>query len=89
MAGQPDPKPGKRLKDTALMRHLHLRGGGQCCICGTGFDLHLHHKRRRGQGGPDATENLTWLCGVHHEKLHRGNLTAREVALVEASSVTD
>lgn len=84
----PDPKPPRRQRDRKLLTQLHL-ARGECALCQTGFQLQLHHKRRRSQGGDDTPENLVWLCLACHARLHAGNLTAREIALLEAASVVD
>jgi len=52
--------------------------GWPCCIyCGRpadrGYGLHLHHIRRRSQGGEGSEENLVTLCFDCHSKLHSGD----------------
>lgn len=48
--------------------------GWPCCIyCGRpGPGLHLHHVRRRSQGGAGEENNLVSLCWECHRKLHDG-----------------
>lgn len=71
----PDPKPGKRVKDKALMKRLHTRGV-ICVLCGKPGSL--HHIYPRGQGGDDLPENLVGLCG---------HGTSGEHGLVESGDV--
>lgn len=45
--------------------------GGKCRICGTRYNLHVHHVRYRGeQGCTDDDNNLITLCLAHHELVH-------------------
>ncbi len=71
MANSPDPKPPKRIKDPDLMRRLHLELRGEPCeLCEQRPGVALHHKVLRGRGGPDARENLAWLCRPCHDLIH-------------------
>ncbi len=70
-----DWKPEKRVRDPGLLRQMHLEGGR--CVVGAGCEgpLELDHIVRRSQGGSDVRENLRWLCRLHHQMLHSGNIT--------------
>ena len=50
--------------------------GCPCCIyCGKPlpYGAHLHHVKRRSQGGQGVAENLVTLCNRCHTNLHNGN----------------
>ena len=46
------------------------RDGNQCCQCGTGEDLTLHHIKLRKDGGKNVAENLITLCRPCHDAEH-------------------
>ena len=52
---------------------MHIEGG-ECVICHTTQNLHLHHKVYRSQGGDDSRENLCWLCINCHHDVHAGRV---------------
>lgn len=68
----PDWKRPKRIKDSALLRGLHIRGV-TCVICGQPGSL--HHIYPKGQGGDDVRQNLIGLCPPHHGLLHDADST--------------
>lgn len=69
--GTPDPKPPKRIKDTDLMRRLHLEYAGEPCQrCEMRPGVALHHVIPRSQSGDDDRRNLEWLCGTCHDAAH-------------------
>ena len=51
--------------------------------CGGG--LHVHHLRRRSQGGTHDLENLVTLCAWHHDWLHRNVAEAERLGLLKRS----
>ena len=71
-----------RLKvdhDWQLQRSMALvRDGGQCQAskygldhhCTTWLPAHVHHKRRRSQGGSNELDNLETLCVQAHAMVH-------------------
>ena len=62
-------KPGS--VDEAVHLAVLERDDWQCQRCGSAGPLHVHHIRRRSQGGPDAAENLLTLCWRCHDEIHR------------------
>ncbi len=60
-----------RFADAAVRRAVLDRDDWQCQHCGSGGPLHIHHLRRRSQGGPDLAENLLTLCWRCHDEVHR------------------
>ena len=51
--------------------------GCPCCIyCGRPLmsGAHLHHCKRRSQGGAGIEENLVTLCWKCHAELHNGDM---------------
>jgi hypothetical protein len=60
-----------------VRRQALERAGYRCevpgCACRT--NLHVHHIRRRSQGGADELENLAVVCAAHHLRhLHGGTM---------------
>ena len=41
----------------------------RCEVCGA-RSVHLHHRKRRSQGGPDTADNLLAVCLDCHERIH-------------------
>lgn len=70
------------MKGTEISKEVRRRvferdsyEGCPCCIvCGSPYALHLHHVKRRSQGGEGSADNLVTLCTVCHTKLHAGDL---------------
>lgn len=54
-------------------------------VCGNG-DLHVHHIRRRSQGGTDDPSNLVTLCATHHKYVHDHPALSREMGLLEGTA---
>lgn len=88
VAGQPDPKNGKRIVNPALLRDLHQRWTG-CPLCALqvgawkndgGGQLSLHHVLPKGSPyfGDDVEGNLVMLCGSgttgHHGLVEGGDV---------------
>ena len=42
----------------------------ECCVCGTTWNIHLHHVVFRSQGGDDTEANIVGLCEYHHRQIH-------------------
>jgi hypothetical protein len=74
-----------RVRDTQLMRQIHL-GRGECLACRSTERLALHHIVGRGQLGGDVEANLVFLCGKCHTALH-GNPYVAEGARRDADWV--
>lgn len=49
---------------------VHRRDGRVCTQCPSHYDLHLHHRLMRSQGGKHTLANLITLCGVCHRDVH-------------------
>jgi hypothetical protein len=60
-----DPVP------SAVRQAVTARSGGRCEFpsCPSAFD-HLHHRRRKSQGGKHDEETLMALCFRHHQLIH-------------------
>jgi hypothetical protein len=57
-----------------VQRAVRERDGGSCQfplasggVCGSRVRVELHHRRSRHRGGLPTVENLTTLCGFHHD----------------------
>ena len=46
-----------------------------CEICGTSYQVCMHHIRTKASGGLDIKENLMALCFNHHTETHNIGLT--------------
>lgn len=58
-----DPRPSKRVKNSDLMKRLHLELQGEPCeVCEKRPGTELHHVKFRSRGGDDSRENLLWIC---------------------------
>ena len=74
----PDPKGNARVKDTDLMRLLHI-SADECEVTGKTGRLHLHHVLYRSQGGDDVRANLWMVDEDLHLAYHHGDPEARRV----------
>jgi 5-methylcytosine-specific restriction endonuclease McrA len=66
--------------------------GGRCRVCGTRYNLHVHHIKYRGEpGGTDDEGNLITLCLAHHELVHtdKKKYQPRCLAIVEKRKLGD
>lgn len=59
--------------------------GGRCRVCGTKYNLHVHHIRYRSEGGTHDEDNLITLCIPHHDLIHsdKNKYQQRCLAIVE------
>lgn len=68
---------------STVRRQVRLRSRGVCefgaCHARA---VHLHHKRRRSQGGEDTAANLADLCAEHHAWVHANVAAAVELGLL-------
>lgn len=53
---------------------IYRRDGWQCCLCGSGRYLQIHHYIPRGKGGKNTPHNLITLCSECHALAHGLNL---------------
>lgn len=58
-----------------VRRQVRSRSGGRCEFAAAGRRCprpaeHMHHKRRKGQGGGDTASNLVDLCWLDHQFIH-------------------
>jgi len=60
----------KRLKNLKNHEEAKKLDKYRCVLCGTGYNIHIHHIRSRGAGGGDEIENLITLCFNCHRKVH-------------------
>ena len=49
-------------------------------VCGMGE--HVHHVKRRSQGGENVPGNLVLLCGIAHDHVHGNPAWSRSVGLL-------
>lgn len=74
-----------------------LRRDGDCRAWSLGFAtdvrcqgrVHIHHRRLRGQGGPDTEANLMLLCDLHHQYAHNIRRSEAEAAGVICRYIPD
>jgi 5-methylcytosine-specific restriction endonuclease McrA len=79
--GSLDGEPGSAAQDIApkTRRFVWHRDGGRCTVpgCRASSFLEVHHIVHREHGGGNEAENLTLLCGGHHDAHHAGRLVIR------------
>lgn len=75
LSSVPDPRPQGRIKDTDLLRRLHMEWD-ECLLCGeSGVRLSLHHVLKNPR--QDVREGLVMLCGDGVQGCH-GLIEAHE-----------
>jgi 5-methylcytosine-specific restriction endonuclease McrA len=57
---------------------IRARDGNRCARDGSTFDLHVHHRIARSQGGRNYCEGLITLCAACHTWVHSHPYEARE-----------
>jgi 5-methylcytosine-specific restriction endonuclease McrA len=63
----------------ATRKRVRRRDGDRCTVpgCRSAQFLELHHVTPASEGGGHEPENLTTLCGAHHDARHDGRLIIR------------
>ncbi len=63
----------------AARKLVRRRDGDRCTVpgCRSAQFLEIHHIVPRSEGGGHEPENLTMLCGAHHDARHDGRLIIR------------
>ena len=77
------PKHDRNISDDVRVKVLE-RDAFSCSFCNWMREhlsrddprkfLELHHITNHAAGGENTVENLTTLCNVHHDQVHRGTL---------------
>ncbi len=69
-------RPRIRLDSAAydkLRNEILERDGWRCQVCGSLYELEVHHMQRRSRQGDDSSENLITLCADCHRAIHAGS----------------
>ena len=87
----PDPKPAPRVKNSDLLKILRLKAAfRECAVCGSTWDIHLHHVLYRSNSGDDTEANIAPVCNFHHRQIHaRDPVTWESLALYVAEERPD
>lgn len=82
------PRPAKSIP-AKVKAEVRRRSGGRCeahslrrpgrCV---NRAIQMHHRLRRGQGGPHTAENLLHLCGSCHRDVHADTGRAYDLGLL-------
>lgn len=88
------PPHDRHIKDDVRVEVLS-RDGFKCTVCGWDHSqlkpgdprhfLEVHHIEQHASGGSNEANNLITLCNVHHDAVHRGDLSFEGGAWVKAS----
>jgi hypothetical protein len=65
-----------------IRRAVLARDKGRCTIpgCTSSCFIDVHHIKWRSRGGNHKLQNLTTLCGLHHDAIHDGRLVVTGTA---------
>jgi len=75
------PKPSPRVVDQSAIEYVRNVRDRRCVYgfyCGDPCNsdiLHVHHIKKRSQGGDDIPENLITLCPKHHTMAERHEIS--------------
>jgi len=71
-----DDEPGRVKRDIPdpIRRLIHRRFHGRCAVpgCRSARHLDVHHLCPRAAGGSHDPASLVYLCGAHHDRVHKG-----------------
>ena len=87
----PARKKKRRIIPAVVREDVFDRTRGRCEFVYDGHRCiyppqHLHHVRRRSQGGTDTPENLLGLCRDHHQWVHEHVAEAVELGYLAKTS---
>lgn len=78
-ANRQSPEHDRRIPDP-VKRNVLRRDGYKCAVCNWAIaewnrsdprHLELHHKKAHAEGGENTENNLTTICTVCHDEIHR------------------
>jgi hypothetical protein len=81
----PRKRPVQSSVPDPVAAAVRRRSGGRCEAMGpdcAGTATAMHHRLRRGVGGPDTAENLAHLCDVDHAWVHEHPELSYELGLL-------
>lgn len=76
-------KQAKNLAEYRIVRDQWLNDHPFCEVCGTPFNIQLHHKRGRIGSLLTDTRYMATLCDTHHRKAELNPEWAKSVGLSE------
>lgn len=85
---RPKGQPKRKRIPEQVRRAVRARSGEQCEFASGGvrceeMAVHMHHRRRRSQGGRDTVSNLVDLCSSCHSWTHEHPEAAAALGLLE------
>lgn len=81
---RPRGAPKRKPIPQQVRRQVAVRSEGRCEHDGCGaIAVHMHHVRRRSQGGKDTVSNIKHLCLWSHTWVHDNPEAAAELGLLE------
>lgn len=87
MAGAPDPKPVRRIRDPLRRAQIEAKLRERTCVvCHERASESAHHGYKAGQGGDDVPANLFGVCGDGTRLCH-GLLEIRDPVALRALGV--
>jgi len=66
----PKSRPKVNRELDAARKIVMALDGGRCRVCGTKYNLHVHHIVYRSEKQDDSVGNLITLCQKHHDLIH-------------------